>query len=121
VVEERRVHDAEARHEAGRCDRDQLDEQAGAGRERHGVADLRVARAVKGEQPDEEQDHGRDVSDRVVDVGRLDEQRVGEHEALDRDLARQVHGPLDVPQPAASPHRAVDLHQRELAARRQTA
>ena len=84
-----------------RRDRDELDEQGHPGEQHHGGPDLPVVPAMPGEQPDQAADQHREVQHRVVQVERLDDQRVRQDEPLHGGLAGQVQDPLRVPQPAA--------------------
>ncbi|HEX4089945.1 MAG TPA: hypothetical protein VHZ33_14625 [Trebonia sp.] len=67
------------------------------------------------EEPHQHRDQHPEVHGRVVQVGPLREQRVREHEALDRDLARQPERPLGVPDPPRVPQRLVEPACRQVA------
>src|SRR6266571_318103 len=115
AVDLRRVDEPDAGQHARWRHRHELYEQA-RGREDHKYgADPLVPRTVGGEEPDQEDDKRGEVHGRVIDVERLDDQRVREHEILDERLAWQVPGTLEVPEPLRPPDSAARSHHREAA------
>ena len=113
VVHEAGVHEPEAVEQARRSHWNQLDGQTGAGDQGDAVSGPRVVVAVAGEQPHQARDQRRAVDDGVVAVARLHKQRIRQGGVLNGDLAGQVKGPLDVPNPPAPLHGSGHLHQRE--------
>jgi hypothetical protein len=81
--------------------RQQLDQQAREGREHQCGAHAGVRLAVAQEHPQQEDEQPGEVHRRVVQVRRLDEERVTENEPLQVVLRRQPEIVLDVLDPAS--------------------
>ena len=104
-VVERGVDHAVTGQEAGRRDRDQLDEQGAGGKQHNRGAHLPVPAPMADEQPDQAADQHGEVQHRVIEVERLDHQRVRQEHPLDRRFARQGDRPLEMPDPLCPAHR----------------
>ena len=104
-VVERGVDHAVTGQEAGRRDRDQLDEQGAGGKQHNRGAHLPVPAPMADEQPDQAADQHGEVQHRVIEVERLDQQRVRQEHPLDRRFARQGDRPLEMPDPLRPAHR----------------
>ena len=107
------VDHAVAGEHAGRCHRDELDEQRRHGEQHQRRPHLWVVPAVPDVHPDQAPDDHHEVEPGVVEVECLHDQRMRQERQLDGRLARQMNGPLGLPDPLPTVDRAVRAHQHE--------
>ncbi len=96
VVNHGGVDQAGTRQHPGRRYRQQLHQEAQSGERHQGGAPSAVVAAMPDEQPYEARDQNREVQGVVVEIEELDEQRVRQEDMLERGLARQPEGPLEL-------------------------
>jgi len=113
VVEHGGIHQPGARQHPRRRDRNQLDEQAGAGEGGQRGAPADIVGPVPDEQPDQAGNQDREVQGVVVQIESLHDQRMRQERLLQAGLARQVQHALEMPDPAPARQRAVRPHDRK--------